>query len=234
MRETTRHRLAFDLYVGLGANRSLEKLRVAIAADLGRTSFRKIPGIRSLYPWSTELHWQGRFADLERQARRRDTEALLQQLLDMNRLQADRGLTLQWKGAERLHSLDPDEMSAADAIRALVEGVRMARLARRDITARTEVERNDHLDLGAFSLAELRALARVLLAVRQTIPLSFPKTPVFSRRLSSHSEHEVATPSGWETGLCVVNARSGGCEQLGGLCIARSMKGVSHVSHFPS
>ena len=54
MREHTRHRLAFDAYVALGAQRSLERLRDAIGADPASHGFPRPPGLRTLYRWSAK------------------------------------------------------------------------------------------------------------------------------------------------------------------------------------
>lgn len=161
MRESTRHRIAFDLYVGLGADRSLEKLHDDIAAEPKHYGLGGVPGMRTLWRWSSKLHWQDRLSDLERDARRHDNEALLQQLLAMNQRQAELGRKLQQKGEDRLESLRLSDMSPADAIRAIAEGIRVERMARGEATERTIVERSEKIDLTTFSLVELREIARL-------------------------------------------------------------------------
>jgi hypothetical protein len=161
MRESTRQRLAFDLYVALGPGRSLEKLHEAIAADSRHCGLGRVPGLRTLYRWSSELYWQDCLADLEREARRRDNEDLLEQLVAMNQRQVEIGQKLQRKGEDRLESLPSSEMSPAEAIRAITEGIRVERMARGEATERTVVERSEKIDLTTFSLAELRDLARL-------------------------------------------------------------------------
>ena len=84
MRESTRQRIAFELYVGLGAGRSLAKLHEAIANGSQQNGLKRVPGMRTLYRWSAELDWQDQLADLEREARRRAQEASVQQLVEMN------------------------------------------------------------------------------------------------------------------------------------------------------
>lgn len=161
MRETTRHRVIFAAYVDLGASRTLEALHRQIRADPGAYGLTRAPGLRSLYRWSTELHWQDRLDDLEREARRQDAETYLRSLQEMNERQAREGLVLQQKAVQRIQALADNELSGSEAIRALVEGARLERLARGEVTDRSQIERTDDLDLSGFSIAELRALAEI-------------------------------------------------------------------------
>jgi hypothetical protein len=164
MRETTRQRLAFNLYVELGPGRSLEALHAELARDPSPLGAKRAPGLRSLYRWSASFHWQDRIADLEREARRRDGETLLTALREMNRRQAAEGLRLQSRAMERLESLDLNAISATETIRALVEGARLERLASGEVTDRAGIEKGEEIDLIGFSIAELRALAEIALS----------------------------------------------------------------------
>jgi uncharacterized protein YoaH (UPF0181 family) len=164
MRESTSHRLAFNLYVELGSARSLEGLHATIASDPAAYGFSRTPSLRSIYRWSSDLHWQGRINDLEREARRRDAENHLQQLREMNERHARAGLALQQKAVQRIQSLYESDLTATEAIKALTEGARLERLARGEVTDRTSVERSDDIDLSSFSLAELRVLAEIAAA----------------------------------------------------------------------
>jgi len=161
MRETTRHRLAFNLYVELGNQRSLETLHARLANNGAQQGSRRPPSHRTLYRWSAALHWQDRLIDLEREARRRDAEAQVVALREMKERHAREGVALQHKGIQRLQALATDELAAADAIRAISEGVRIERLALGEVTDRTQVERSEEDVLKGFSIAELRALAEV-------------------------------------------------------------------------
>ena len=160
MRERTRHRVVFDAYVRQGPNRSLERLHAEIVVDPEAYGFTRPPALRTLYGWSAELHWQDRLADLEREARQRDAVEQLEALHEMNERHAREGLALQQKAVQRLQTLLDRELAPGEAIRALVEGVRLERLARGEVTERTQIER-DNLDLSTFSVAELRALAEL-------------------------------------------------------------------------
>jgi hypothetical protein len=161
MRETTRHRLAFGAYVNLGSGRSLEILQAKLVADPASFGLSRAPGLRTLYRWSAALNWQDQLADLEREARRADAENYLRSLKDMNERQVSAALVLQQRSLQRIQSLAQDDLSVAEAIRGLVEGARLERLARGDVTDRTQVERSFENDLSGFSMAELRALAEV-------------------------------------------------------------------------
>ena len=164
VREKTKHRLALDLYVRLGAERSLEALRRALQEDPSRIGLSRAPSKSTLETWSSAFHWQDRLLDLERRAAEWDREELLKALREMNERHAKEGLALQQKGVERLGTLTPEQLSASDAVRALVEGVRLERLARGEPTEHIRQEGemvHGHVDLGRFTNEELRRLAEL-------------------------------------------------------------------------
>jgi hypothetical protein len=164
VKEKTRHRLAFDLYVRMGASRSLEALQRNLKKDPSLIGLKRAPSLSTLEAWSSAFHWQGRLLDLERQAAERDQEELLRALHEMNERHAKEGLALQQKGVERLGTLSPDQLSASDAVRALVEGVRLERLARGEPTEHIRQEGkilHGHIDLSSFTNEELRRLAQL-------------------------------------------------------------------------
>ena len=72
MKESTRHRLAFDLYVRMGTSRSLEALHQALQDNPSLIGLSKPPSHSSLETWSSVFHWQDRLLDLERQAAEQD------------------------------------------------------------------------------------------------------------------------------------------------------------------
>ncbi len=161
MRETTRHRRAFDVYVQLGPRRSLQQLRSRLLQDPLLIGLSRAPSLSTLEAWSSALHWQARLDDLEREAQARDREAQIKALQDMKRRQLDSAELLQNKGRERPMSLGVDEMLPADAIRAISEGIRLERLARGEPTERI-LEEGLHLHgLANFSNEELRRLAEL-------------------------------------------------------------------------
>ena len=164
MKETTRNRLAFDLYVRMGADRSLEALQETLAADLSLVGMKRAPSRSTIESWSSAFHWQDRLLDLERQATEQDRDQQLRELLEMNERHAREGLALQQKGVERLQSLPAEQMSPSDAVRSLIEGVRLERLARGEPTDQI-IQRGEgshgHIDLRKFTNEELRRLAEL-------------------------------------------------------------------------
>lgn len=125
MRETTRHRHAFELYWRLGATRSLERLREALLGQDGEA-----PSIRTLCEWSRTLGWQERIDEEERKVREAGQEVRREEFRDMNERQVQLGLLFQSKAAAYLAALEHDELSPAAAVRFGVEGVRLEREAR--------------------------------------------------------------------------------------------------------
>jgi len=163
LKEQTRHRLAFDLYFRLGANRSLSALHGVLREDPSRVGLKHPPSRSTLEAWSSAFRWQDRLLDLERRAAEQDHDEQLKVLREMGERHAREGLALQQKGIERLGTLSPEQFSASDAVRAVIEGVRLERLARGEPTehVRQEGEIHGHIDLGAFTHEELRRLAEV-------------------------------------------------------------------------
>ncbi len=164
MKEKTQHRLAFDFYVRLGASRSLDELHKMLEEEPARVGLGRAPTRRALEAWSSDFHWQDRIADLERKAAERDRDEQLKALQEMNDRHVKEGLALQQKGVERLQTLPPTDLSASDAVRALVEGVRLERLARGVPTEQIRQEGellHGHVDLRSFSNEELRRLAEL-------------------------------------------------------------------------
>ena len=132
MRETARHRHAFDRYFRLGSDRTITQLRAALGAE------GDAPALRTLWEWSRQLQWQQRLVDLERQARDAEDAARVAAIREMHERQAKEGLLLQQKGTAWLTELSAAEASAEAAIRAVTEGAKLERLARGEATERTE------------------------------------------------------------------------------------------------
>ncbi len=164
MKKKTRHRLAFDLYVRMGAGRSLEALHEAVQDDPSLIGLKRAPGLSTLETWSSAFHWQDRLLDLENQATEQDRAQQLEVLREMNERHAREGLALQQKGIERLHTLRSDELSPAEAVQAVKEGIRMERLGRGEPTDRVAQKGEviyGHIDLRHFTHEELRRLTEL-------------------------------------------------------------------------
>ena len=164
MNESTRQRLAFDQYVRLGAKRSLVSLYETLRGDPSVIGAQCGPALSTLESWSTTFHWQERLSDIEREASRRDHDELIQQVRTMNDRHARAGMGLQQKAVERLTTVKGEDLQPLDAVKALVEGIRIERLARGAATERIHQEGefiHGHIDLGNFSLEELKRLAEI-------------------------------------------------------------------------
>ena len=134
MPESTRQRHAFDAYWELGGERSIERLYARLR------SHGHGPGLRTLYEWSSRYRWRDRITQLEQEARQADDHARVQALREMYDRHAKEALLLQQRGAEWLTTLGEERITFDGAIRAIVEGVRMERLARGEPTERTETK----------------------------------------------------------------------------------------------
>ena len=140
MAETTRQRQAFEQYWRLGKRRSIEQLH-EVMKERGEA-----PNLRTLYEWSRRYHWQSRIAEAERQAAEAADEARLEALKDMYMRQAREGVLLQQKGAEWLTQLKAEGVSAEAAIRAIVEGAKLERLATGEPSEREEFRKDEGHD----------------------------------------------------------------------------------------
>ena len=152
--ENARHRRAFDVYWRLGAERSVERLHGVLSAQ-GKT-----PSLRTLYDWSRRYRWQERLARLEEEAKRSEDDAHVQALREMYERQGKEALLLQQRGAEWLAGMTDEKVTADAAIRAVVEGARLERLARGEPTDRQEISTHDQENrrLAAITDAELDRL----------------------------------------------------------------------------
>ena len=76
----------------------------------------------------------------------------------MRERQTKEALLLQQRGAERLAAIENDDVSVETAIRAVVEGAKLERLNRGEITERTEIYEAGDPRLERFSNDELERL----------------------------------------------------------------------------
>ena len=155
MAESSRQREAFEIYWRLGADRSIERLRVAMGTKKG-----KAPSLRTLYEWSRQHLWQHRLDHLEREAAEAEDEARKAAIREMTERQAKAGLLLQQRGMQWLVGLPDEQASAEAAVRAIVEGAKLERVARGEVTERQEVKGEVQARLERFSDEELEVLVR--------------------------------------------------------------------------
>ena len=124
MASNTRRREAFDVYWGLGRDRSIVRLQAALQARGWRLS------LRTLYGWSSRDAWQAQIAERERQARVAADEEAIAERREMYKRQASTGVLLQGTGLKMLETIPPTRYSATIALRTVVEGAKLERLAR--------------------------------------------------------------------------------------------------------
>jgi hypothetical protein len=159
MPEGTRQRLAFDRFWALGATRSLARLHADWVADAAPGE--RVPALRTIERWSARFGWTARLATQETAARRVADQAREEASREMYQRQARVGVWLQQRGAAWLQELADDGASARDAIRAVVDGAKLERIARGEPGDRSIVEGpdDDHGPFADFSAEQLVALA---------------------------------------------------------------------------
>lgn len=160
MSERTQHRRAFDLYLRIGAERSIAELQELIADDPALIGMSRAPTLRTLESWSAKFNWQDRIRGFERKAAAQDRDDQVQVIREMNERHAKEGVAIQQKGVERLQTLPAEEMTGADAVRSIVEGARLERMARGGADIPREGA-DDDIDLSTFTEEELRRLAQL-------------------------------------------------------------------------
>jgi len=155
MRETTRHRKVFAAYLDLGDRRTIERLRAVLASQEFSVT------VRTLYEWSRQFNWQGRIDDIEREARRVETEEQIEAIREMRERQSREALLLQQKGTEWLANIEEGSASPEAAIRAIVEGSKLERLNRGEVTERTEIRSTIEEKLAEVDDGELERLIEI-------------------------------------------------------------------------
>jgi hypothetical protein len=151
--EPARQRHAFEIYWRLGDDRSIERLHEALKEKNGRA-----PSLRTLYGWSASGQWQHRIARLENEARIAEDEARITAIREMAERQARAGLLLQQKGTQWLIQFGDQDATVESAIRAIVEGAKLERLASGEPTNRQEVNNNVDARLTVLSDIQLEDL----------------------------------------------------------------------------
>ncbi len=161
MNESTRHRVAFNLYWYLGPQRSLEAVAEAITARPRDFGFKRPPSPRTLQRWSSRFDWQARLAEMEAGARKLKGEEQVDELRRVNERHIREALALQQKGLARLQNLADRDLTPEEARRAIVDGVKLERLVRGESTERTEVRSDVKIDqfIEGLSEQDLRRLA---------------------------------------------------------------------------
>ena len=134
------HQAFFDLYLMMGPDRSLARLKETLA-ELGL-----VITLNTLKNYSVRYHWQQRLSDAEERAQAQQQESDASTLITMNDRQANLGEVTQRLAAHYLTQtfdqvrLDPSSVrgTSLDIARLLEAGSKLERLARGEVTNRTE------------------------------------------------------------------------------------------------
>jgi hypothetical protein len=153
---------AFNVYYGLGASRSLARALEVIASDPPWYGFERAPSLRSLEGWSARDGWVRRAADLDREARERERQALVEQAAAMRERQRTEGLFFQQLGIRALTARNAEEVRAADAMRLVLEGFRLEERGIGDPDPERSVEERLAAPLEGLSDDELHRLVERL------------------------------------------------------------------------
>ena len=125
MRETSRHLTAFAVYVQLGPRRSHQRLHAELTRRRRELGFDRVPSVRTLERWSSELHWQERLDAIEREAAEKVDRALADEQVEALARRRKLGLSLQQQGLEVLRDRSFADWSVRDALRSVERGSAM-------------------------------------------------------------------------------------------------------------
>jgi len=129
----------FDVYMMMGPERSLEKLHNILTETGLRVA------LTTLKNYSVKYDWQGRIRAADQAASAKHDEERMADLHEMNKKQADLGAAAQRIAGlgmrntfDRLQ-IDPTfQLTVSDTARLMTEGSKLERLARGEVTDRTE------------------------------------------------------------------------------------------------
>jgi hypothetical protein len=118
----------FECYRLAGPSRSLLGTLNHERATKGLPKKARVPGAwnRALEHW----RWRERAEAWDEQERRQAQAARVHEVEDMNRRHIQESQVLQNKALQRLKALEPDDLSATDTLRFLVEAIKLERSAR--------------------------------------------------------------------------------------------------------
>ena len=157
--ETSKAFNAFVLYRGmLPKERSLEKLRQKMDKN---TLY-----LRQLGVWSSRWQWVKRSLAYDEHLAEVRQEAQEKEIKEMAERQAKEGMLLQSKGIERYRSMEPQDMSPSDALRALIEGAKLERTARGEPTDIQKSEHSGEIKVDVSNLSDEELLR--LIALRES------------------------------------------------------------------
>jgi hypothetical protein len=161
MNSASRAEAAFDVYLSLGPERSLARLREELCGH-----FRRPPTVRTLENWSIRYGWQSRLRELEREARERAEQERIEWVSQHRERLRNEGLFLQQRGLEWLRDKPAKAVRVSESVRAIEAGFRLEALALGEATERIALEENDDR-IQRLSDEELELLIRAARATDQ-------------------------------------------------------------------
>ena len=123
MRENSRHLAAFAIYFQLGPGRSQKRLHAALSERRDELGWEgRVPSIRTLERWSSDLHWQDRIDRVERESAQNQALALVDERGEALKRRRKTGLALLQTGLEAVRYRSPRDWPITAALRAIELG----------------------------------------------------------------------------------------------------------------
>lgn len=155
------HDTAFDLSVG-PPERSIAEVHALLAADPGAHGFERCPSLRTLEQWSKSDDWRGRRLSIRREAREQEHAEYVQRRVERQERLRQEGLVLQQQGVAWLAGKGADDVRAGEAVRAVVEGVRLEAQGLDDDVSELAIRQRYQGFMEELSDDELDTLVQVL------------------------------------------------------------------------
>lgn len=127
----------FIIFRDLGARRTIVEA-ARLFYDAGKPKASASQSSRFM-AWSAKYHWQDRAREYDKFLADAAVEARIKAITEMNERQAQYGRGLQAVAMNRIRTLSPDDLTASEALRWVVEGAKLERLANGQATARDEI-----------------------------------------------------------------------------------------------
>ncbi len=149
---------AFVVFRELGARRTLREAARKFYSPDDENAEVSPAQLKRFQRWSAEHQWVRRANEYDVYLAQEQTEARLKAIEQMNERQALFGTRLQYLAFERLQATDLKDLPTTEALRWLVEGSRIERLARGEATRRDEISGNGG---GAITVSVDQVMAKL-------------------------------------------------------------------------
>jgi len=137
--ETARVFQAFVVYRELGPRRSLRDAAQKFYYPKEPDHPASRTQVARFQEWSAKHEWVRRCNEYDTYLAQAATQARLDEIENMNARQSSIGVQLQYRGFEKLQGVDLSSLSPTEALRWVLEGARIERLARGEATRRDEI-----------------------------------------------------------------------------------------------